>query len=184
MNKITSLIIRYLIIVLAGLGNLTFFYKIFYPLTFYLSSFVFSMLGEVENFYILKIILFNNDVAIELINACIAGSAYYLLLILVLSVPSLLILKRVSILLFSFIFLLLINVFRIVLMVLIVGTVYFESVHMLFWYILSLFFVVGIWFLCVKLFSIKEIPVYSDLKYLIEQIKKPNGNSKHKKSSN
>jgi len=183
MNKLTSLVIRYLLIVLAGLGNLVFFYKIFYPLTFYLSSFALSMFGEVSNFYGMRLILFN-ETAIELINACIAGSAYYLLFILVLSLPNLKLLKRTSILLFSFALLLVLNVIRIVLMGIIAETAYFESVHMLLWYFVSVLFVVGIWFISVRLFSIKEIPVYSDIKYLLEQTKKSKRNSKHKKSRN
>ncbi len=183
MNKVISLILRYLLIILAGLGGLIIFYKVFYPLTFFLSSFVLSMFGEVNSFYTVKLILFN-EVSIELINACIAGSAYYLLFILVLSIPDLKIAKRISILLFSFALLLLLNVLRIVLMGLIAKTIYFESVHMFFWYIVSLIFVVGIWFLSVKLFSIREIPIYSDIKYLIEHTKNPKRNSKHKKSRN
>ena len=180
MSKVVSLIIRYVLIILAGLGGLIIFYKSFYPLTFILSSYILSMFGEVNSFYTVRLILFNG-VSIELINACIAGSAYYLLFILALSVPDLKIVKRISILLFSFTLLLLLNVSRIVLMGLIAKTIYFESVHMLFWYIVSIIFVVGIWFFSVKLFSIKKIPVYSDIIYLVENTKTFKQNSKHNK---
>lgn len=176
MNKTISLFIRYLLIALAGLGNLTLFYKVFYPITFYLSSFVLSLFGQVNNFYFLHLILYN-ETAIDIVNACVAGSAYYLLLILVLSVPNLKVLKRGSVLLFSFVSLLTINVLRIVLMGLIAETRYFESVHMLFWYFISLLLVVGIWFLSVKIFSIKDIPIYSDAQYLLKQTKKSQRNS-------
>jgi len=183
MKKVLSLIVRYFLILLAGLGNLTLFYRVFTPITFYLSSFTLSLFGEVVNFYAIGIILFNQT-SIELIEACIAGSAYYLLFILVISMPNLKLLKRVSILLFSFALLLVVNVIRIVLMGLISETPYFESVHMLFWYFVSILFVVGIWFLTVKVFSIKEIPVYSDLKYLIEQTKHSKRKSKYNNSCN
>lgn len=183
MNNSLSLVFRYALILLAGLGNLFIFYRVFYLPTFYLSSFILSFFGEITNFYALGIFVFNQTV-VELINACIAGSAYYLLFILTLAIPGLMLKKRVYILVFSFCSLLILNVLRIVLMSVIAETTYFESVHMLFWYLVSLIFVVGIWFSAVKLFSIKEIPVYSDLVYLVDQIKKPKRNTEHKKSSN
>lgn len=182
MNKSLSLIVRYLLIFLAGLANLSIFYKIFYPLTFYLSSFFLSLFGEVINFYAIKLIMFNQT-AIELVNACVAGSAYYLLFILVLSTANIPFFKRISMLIFSFASLLLLNVLRILLMGLIAGTSYFESVHMLFWYVISILFVVCIWFLTVKLFSVKEIPVYSDLKYLVDKTKQSKIKGKYNKSS-
>ena len=39
----------------------------------------------------------------------------------------------------------------------------FDITHKIFWYSLSILFVVGIWFLEVKLFKIKSIPFYSDI---------------------
>jgi hypothetical protein len=69
-------------------------------------------------------------------------------------------------------------------MSLIANTSYFVSTHLLLWYFISLFFVVGIWFLVVKIFSIKDIPIYSDLVFLIEKIKNSKRNSKNKKSRN
>ncbi len=178
MDKSLSLIIRYLLIFIAGLGNLSIFYKVFYPLTFHLSAFILSLIGDVVSFYALNLIMFNQT-AIEIINACVAGSAYYLLLILILSLPNIKILRRIFIFAFAFGVLLILNVLRIVFMGLIAGTSYFESVHMLFWYFVSIVFVVGIWFLTVKLFSIKEIPIYSDLKYLLEKAKQPKRKRKH-----
>lgn len=183
MNKILSLAVRYLLVLFAGMGNLFIFYKIFYPLTFFSSYFLLSFFGDVISVYSVSLIIFNK-VSIELIDACIAGSAYYLLFILAMSLPNIKIKKRFSIIGFSFAMLLILNVIRIVIMGLIAGTVYFESVHMLFWYIVSLVFVVGIWFLSVKLFSIKEIPVYSDVIFLINQIKKSKRKTKYNKSSN
>jgi len=178
MDKTLSLILRYTLIFLAGLGNLSIFYKVFYPLTFHLSAFFLSLFGDVISFYPLKLIMFNQT-AIEIINACVAGSAYYLLLILILSLPNIKIFKRILVFILAFGSLLILNVLRIIFMGLIAGTSYFESVHMLLWYFVSIIFVVGIWFLTVKVFDIKEIPVYSDLKYLIDKTKKPKRKSKN-----
>lgn len=185
MDKTLSLIFRYAFIVLFGLGflagleNINIFYIVFYPLTFHLSAFFLSFFGNVISFYPLKLIMFNQT-AIEIINACVAGSAYYLLLILILSLPNIKILRRISLFIFTFGSLLFLNVLRIILMGLIAGTSYFESVHMLLWYFVSIIFVVGIWFLTVKLFSIKEIPVYSDLKYLIDKTNQSKRKRKNK----
>lgn len=178
MNKLLGLLIRYALIVLFGLGNLFIFYSVFYPLTFYLTGLVLDLFGKVELFYSLKIILYDTTV-VSLINACIAGSAYYLLFTLTLSIPNIKPIKRFKILGFVFTGLLVINVFRIVFMTLIANTVYFETIHMTFWYFLSLVFVVGIWFLAVKIFDIEEVPIYSDFKFLLEQTKKPKRNTKH-----
>jgi hypothetical protein len=47
----------------------------------------------------------------------------------------------------------------------------FDISHKLSWYIGSIILVVGIWFLEVKKFNIKEIPFYSDLKAMLKNIK-------------
>ncbi len=165
-----DLVVRYVLIFLAGLNGLFLFYFIFSPLTFKLSALFFSFFGSVKTFYALNLILFNQT-AIELIGACVAGSAYYLLFILAISTRNVLFKKRLLILLFTFSLLLLFNILRIVIMGLIAGSKFFDEVHMLFWYFISIFFVVCIWFLAVKIFKIKEIPVYSDVKFLLARIK-------------
>jgi exosortase/archaeosortase family protein len=165
--KILSLILRYLIIFLAGLGNLFIFYKIFTSITISLSSFSLSIISPTS--IIGNQILFNN-LAIELIPACIAGAAYYLLFILILSTPKIEIKERILFILCSSLTLLFLNVFRIFTLSLLAGSIYFDSLHILFWYATSTIFVVVIWILFVKLFNIKEIPVYSDIKYLLRSI--------------
>lgn len=181
MNKIVSIFTRYLFILIVGLGNLFLFYKLFLPLTFYSSAFLLSLFGEVSHFFGLRLIIFNS-VSIEIVNACVAGSAYYLLLILVFSVPALPALKRTVVLLSLFGSLLLFNILRIVGMALIINSTYFDFVHLFFWYVISLVFVVGIWFLAVKVFKIEGIPFYSDYKELLKEFKQSKGKKKKKKS--
>ncbi|VVB80669.1 Uncharacterised protein [uncultured archaeon] len=165
MKEIYSLIFRYVLIVLAGLGNLTLFYSIFTPLTVYSSYWLFSFLGE--TFLFGNLILFNG-VAINLVAACIAGSAYYLLFILVLSTANMSFSKRLKALVLCFVSLFVLNVIRILSMGLIIHTSYFSTIHLLFWYFLSIIFVVLIWFSTVKLLKIRSIPVVSDLVFLIK----------------
>lgn len=170
MNKLYSLFTRYILILIFGLGNLFIFYKIFYPLTFMPVNFILEMLGETKVFYTLNLILYNT-IAIDLVGACIAGAAYYLIFILVMSTGNLASLKRLKILLLSMLIFLVFNIVRIIIMVLIANKDYFTSVHMFFWYFISIIFVVLIWFLMVRLFKIKDIPVYSDLKFLLNSIR-------------
>lgn len=171
MNKdYLDLIVRYFLIFLVGLGNLFIFYKIFFTPTFQGSAYLLGFLGEVTLFTPLKLILFN-ETAINIIDACIAGSAYYLLFILVFSVRNIKFVKRFSILVFSFAIFLLFNIIRIVWMALIAGGEYFKEIHLFFWYFISIILVIGIWFLSVKLFKITSLPVYSDIKFLLKEIK-------------
>lgn len=165
LNKLIDISIRYLILIIAAIPNLWIFYFVFTPLTLHLSYFLFDIFFEaaVSNNFIIV-----NSIPIELINACIAGSAYYLLFILNFATPNVKIKKRIKILLFSFGTLLILNVIRIFLLGLIYMNFYsaFDFTHKLFWYLISIFFVVGIWFFSVKLFKMREIPFYSDLKFI------------------
>ncbi len=164
------LFIRYSILVALGFG-LEFVYRIFTPLTIYPVYWILnSLYGAV---------LVDNDaivikgVFIELIPACIAGSAYYLLLILNLSTPMDIgkRLKNIVYLIFSF---LLLNILRILAMIWIFFALYnyFNVTHRIVWYIGSTIMVVVIWFIGVYIFNIKEIPIYSDIKNIIKDIKK------------
>lgn len=111
--------------------------------------------------------------SIELIGACIAGSAYYLLLIFNLSVPDVKLKKRFKMLAFAFLAFLVINIIRIFLLSILFlsNSQWFDITHKLFWYVGSIVFVVGIWFFEVKYFKIKKIPIYSDLRFLFKKLK-------------
>lgn len=160
--------IRYLILIIVALPNLFIFYQVFAPLTIYPSFFLFKLLFDVElsgnNFII------NNSMNITLIDACIAGAAYYLLLILNLSTRNIENKKRIKLILISFLSFLILNILRIFLLGLmyIYELDYFDITHKVFWYGLSTIFVIGIWFFEVKKYKIKEIPFYSDIKYLLK----------------
>jgi hypothetical protein len=47
---------------------------------------------------------------------------------------------------------------------------YAEFAHIFFWYFGSIFMVILIWFVEVKIFRIKDIPFYTDVKYLIKNL--------------
>ncbi|MFZ1970896.1 MAG: pacearchaeosortase [Candidatus Nanoarchaeia archaeon] len=165
-------IIRYSFLVLVAIPNLWIFYTIFTPLTIYpvyLITKIFFNVSLSSN-----VILINGHIPIDMINACIAGSAYYLLLVLNISIPKIETKERVKMILFSFLLFLIVNIIRIVILILIYmsSNSSFNLIHQLFWYGLSTLFVLLIWFLEIKIFKVKDIPVYSDIKSLIKFIKK------------
>ena len=167
----SSIIIRYLLLLVASFPNLFIFYFIFTPLTIYSVYFLLNIFFDVS---IQANTIFIGDFAIEIIGACIAGSAYYLLLILNLSTPGINLKTRFKTILFGFSSLLILNILRIFFLVslLLIFPSAFDITHKIFWYFISIVFVVGIWFAVIKIFKVKQIPVYSDAKFLLKEIKK------------
>ncbi|MFH1500651.1 MAG: pacearchaeosortase [archaeon] len=168
-RKITLIFFRYLLIVLAGLSNFYIFYLIFTPLTLHPVSLVFSLFYEVE--VVGNIILLNylhQSLSIELIEACIAGAAYYLLFALNMATPMPL-KKRIYTLLFSFFAFFIVNLLRIFLLASILltyGQYIFDFTHILFWYIFSTLLVALIWIVSVRAYEIKSIPAYTDIRFI------------------
>ena len=86
-NKyIGDLAVRYGLIVLLGLGSLSLYYFLLTPPTIFVLSFILGIFTD--SFYVSNII-FLREITIEIIPACVAGSAFYLLTILNLGVPNL-----------------------------------------------------------------------------------------------
>ena len=160
---------RYLLILLLGLGDLWIFYTLFKPATIHtLVSILRIFSGEVV--LVGGRILFES-ILIEIIPACVAGAAYYLLFILVFSTPNIKIKRRLGILLLTSLAFFILNILRLLILALINKSAYFETVHLLFWYALSTIFVVLIWVFSVKFFKIKDIPIYTDVRTLIRLAK-------------
>ena len=116
-----------------------------------------------------------NGVEFEFIQACIATSAYYLLILLILTTKDIGFKKSIKMLLLGSFLILLMNVLRIILLMLIVlnlGENWFEIVHITFWYFVSSVYVFLVWIFLIKKFNVHNIPIYSEAKYLINQMKK------------
>lgn len=173
--KIFKIFLRYLLVVLIALPGLEFIYSLFTPLTVFPSFWAFSLIFENVSLSGNSIYV-GNEFILDIIKACVAGSAYYLLFALNMSVPDKSYSKRLKMLGFGFLSLLLINILRIIFL----GVLFvngsseslFEATHQAFWLIGSTVFVVGIWFAEVKIFNIKEIPVYTDIKNSLKFVKK------------
>lgn len=180
-KTVFDIVLRYGTLILIGILGVRIFYFMFASLTIYP---VYFLLKLFFNASLMNNIITINNSPIEIIGACIAGSAYYLFLILNLSTREIKLDKRVVMLLFSFLSFLLINILRIFLLsiLFVLGTSFFDITHKVFWYVGSIFFVVGIWFLSVKLYKIKKIPFYSDIIFLLKsgnKIKKTKRSKKH-----
>ncbi|MBM3233498.1 pacearchaeosortase [Candidatus Pacearchaeota archaeon] len=168
-KKLLLIFSRYIFLVLIALPNLFLFYLVFTPLTvnsvnFFLNFFYSSII------YGSKILV--NNTSIEIIQACVAGSAYYLLLLLNLSTP----MKartRIYSIIFSLLVFLLINIARIFIfsMLYLNSFAYFDITHKIFWYVVSGVIVFFVWFATIKIYKIKNIPFYTDIKYIYKLTK-------------
>jgi exosortase/archaeosortase family protein len=190
-KQVLNLIFRYFLLVLVAIPNLLLFYKIFTPLTSYT---VFWILNSTYSAKLLSLnLIFFNGIYIELIPACIAGSAYYLLLVLNLTTPMPL-KKRIKSILFLFASFFAINVIRIVVFATLIvgGFQYFDLTHNITWHAGSTILLVILWFINVKLFKIHNIPVYTDFGEMVaatrtvkkEVSKKAKSKVKKRKSKN
>ncbi len=175
-----DIVIRYFLLIITGIFNTQIFYLIFTPLTIYPVYFLLKIFFDTS---LVSDILFVNSSPIEIIGPCIAGSAYYLLLMLNLAAGDIKLKKRLGMMFFSFLSLLVINILRIFFLSILYvsGTSYFDITHKIFWYAGSTIFVVAIWFLSVKLFKVKTIPFYSDIMSLLKSGKKGKKTKRSKK---
>lgn len=165
MNKQQSLIVllRYIVLLLVAFPRLDLFYLVFTPLTVYPVFFILDLVKGAD--LVTSSLIMLEGQGIELIPACIAGSAYYLLLILNLTTPMNSI-KRIKSIFFLFASFLILNIARIILFsfLLLEGYEYFDLAHNLTWYAGSTVLVILLWFANVYIFKIREIPIYTDFK--------------------
>lgn len=188
------MLIRYGLLLVLGLGNLFIFYLIFTPLTIYpvldlISQFYDAVLlrsnptqtcdlasnlfPSLKNIACMNTTIFFKGYFASIIPACIAGAAYYLLLILNLSTPMSKKQRAKSIffLMSSFLFLNILRIFSFALLYVNKGFELFNIAHVATWYFGSTILVIFIWFINVFLLNIKSIPIYSDFKFIMNQIK-------------
>lgn len=170
-NSIQSIIIRYAILIIFSIGNLWIIYSIFSPLTTH-AAYLAIKLFFTDAFLRGDIINYSNH-SLQVISSCVAGAAYLLLLILNLSTPMKKDqrIKSISFLIISFF---IFNIIRITIFAVLFANNYssIDALHKFSWYFLSIAFVIILWFTNVKIFNIKSIPIYSDLRYLYNLAKK------------
>ena len=106
------------------------------------------------------------------IEACIATYAYYLIILLTLLTKEITLKTRIKIILIGSGLILLMNIIRIFILITITmnyGLYWFDIIHLAFWKFLSGIYVALVWILLVKIYKIKSIPIYDDIKYLYER---------------
>jgi len=167
-KDLIDLVVRYLLIVVLGLGDLFIFYYLFGPLTI---KAVISIVSLYSHVLVMQNDIVVNGVLFTFVGACIGGSAYYLLFILALSTRNVRVIDRVKAVLLSFFFLYIFNVFRIVFMIAISKQLYFDFVHWFLWYFIATAFVILDWFFISWIFGIRSVPIYSDVRYLVCSLK-------------
>ncbi|MEA2112354.1 MAG: pacearchaeosortase [Patescibacteria group bacterium] len=178
-RRILDLFIRYFLLLLAGMGNIYIFYKILTPITIQSVGAIVSLFTRTitaGNLILIK------GAIIEIVPACVAGAAFYLMFILIFSTAEVKLKKRLLSLVTAIVILFSLNILRIVFLILIVDKTYFPTTHWILWHFTSTIFVVAIWFFIVKIYKIESIPFYSDIKYIFS-LRKSGKKSKRKKKN-
>lgn len=175
-REVISLSLRYGILLVIGITNLIFldkglFYQVFTPLTVYPAYGVFSLLYDDALLFGAETIFMKGYYA-TIAPACVAGSAYYLLLILNMTTPMSL-KKRLGCVIYIFGAFLLLNLARIIIfgMLWTHGYKYFDFTHIATWYLGSTILVAVIWFSAILFFRIQEAPVITDIQTLFRDIR-------------
>ena len=161
-----TLIVRYVILVALGFG-VQLFYLAFSPLTVYPVFGIISLAYDNVALLSGNLLFFGNSFYAQIIPACVAGAAYFLLLILNLTTP-MRAGKRIKSLVFLFVTFLVLNIIRIAVFAALLssGYQYFDLTHKMVLYFGSTILVVIIWFVNVLIFKIRGIPIYTDFKNL------------------
>ena len=168
--NLKSLFARYIIALVLFL-LISYVYLILTPITLFSSVFLLETFYDVDVYYLENLFVINDNI-FELVPACVAGSAFILLISLNLLTPMSK-KNRVNSLIFLVLSLFVLNVIRISVFasLYIQNFTYFDFTHYAFWYFGSTALVVILWFTSVYIFKIKDIPLYTDIKLLIEEIK-------------
>ena len=172
--SLKGLFTRYIIAILLFL-LIDFIYVILKMPTLFLSTLILDIFYNVDVYYLSSLFVINDN-NFELVEACIAGSAFVLLVALNL-VTSMDWKTRIKSLAFLLLSLFVLNVIRIsAFATLYVNEfTYFDFTHYAFWYFGSTILVVLLWFSAVRIFNISSIPLYTDIRLLIQEIR---GNKK------
>lgn len=171
MKYLCKLTVRIVLALLVAILNTKLIYLIFSKLTFYLtylSLFFYKPMIFESN------LLVNNE-SLKFVPACTAGSAYVLLILLILLTKDIGFKKRIYMFLLGSFLILVANVMRLDLLIIIFISYskdLFSSLHMFFWKVLSSIYVALVWIFLVYRFKVKDIPVYSDILYLTKSLKR------------
>lgn len=143
------------------------FYTVFSPLTLYPSYWLLSLWYDAT---LVGSRIITPDYFLNFVDACIAGSAYFLLALLILFTDKIRFRERLYMFLLGSLMILSFNVLRIEILFYILfnyGANIFQSIHLIFWKFLSTIFVFLTWIFLIKKFRVKAVPVFSDYKRIL-----------------
>ncbi len=151
--------------------NYNLFLKILTPLTIY-PSYLFIKLIDSPT-------LTNNTIIISTHSliftpACIASSAYLLITLLTLLTRKINFKKTIKVLLTGYALILAGNLLRIFILAIILIKIdqnLFHIIHLTFWEFISTIYVALTWIILTKIYKIKTIPVYSDISFLVNNLR-------------
>ena len=169
MNENKKMFLRYSFLIITGF-LIGYLYDIFRPLTLYPVYYGFKILGY--NPLILNGNIHIGYQELVFVNACIAASAYYLFLVLVLSTKGLTFEEILKIYGIGVISILFVNILRIIGMGIILIRFeenLFETWHMILWRFVATFFIAFLWIYLSRKFLINNIPFYTDFEYLLNK---------------
>ena len=150
------------------------FYYAFLFLTMAFPYIILKILKYDVQFLLSGGILMVGGTQIQFVEACMATTAYYLLALLILTTKDIGLKKSIKMFLIGSLLIFTMNLLRITLLVMVVvnmGLDWFNAIHMIFWYIVSTFYVLLVWIFLIRFYKVKNIPVYSDVKYLLNELK-------------
>jgi exosortase/archaeosortase family protein len=167
-RELFGLLVRYAFLLVLGVF-IWLIYSIVTPITIHLSYLLINLFFDSS---IVGNVILAEGIKFIIISPCVAGAAYYLILILNLSTP-MPASKRAKSLAFALIGFLILNSIRILAFVALAINQfqYFDLAHKWTWYIGSTILIVLIWFLSAWIFNIESIPFYSDIKNIAQDIK-------------
>ena len=165
-----ELALRLLTAFAVGIGY-QWFYLVLSPLTLHLSYFFFSL------FHPLSALAGNTietaTASFEFIPACVATAAYVLLAFLILLTKDISPAERLQMFVYGSLGILAFNILRIELLLFTYFRLNasFDALHLFVWKFMSTAFVVILWLVLARIYRIKSVPVYSDVKYILGLIR-------------
>ncbi|HIH15004.1 MAG: hypothetical protein QT08_C0003G0011 [archaeon GW2011_AR17] len=163
-----SLFFRYSFALLVAFSSSLFSFFLL-PLTFFSSSFLLALFYDVQRD---GLQLLFSGITFSFIPACAATLAYVLLLEFILLTRGISFFTGMKMFFLGSAFIFSLNILRIFFLVFIYlkyGENYFDAVHILFWHLISSIFVAFVWIFLVELYTIKSIPLWSDIQEIVKK---------------
>lgn len=165
MKYVPSLIIRITLTFIIFLLPINLFYLIWFKPTLLATSLVFTSYSP----EIIQDSLIIGNYQLQLISACISTTAYYLLVLLILTTKDISFKKRIYLFIFGSLLIFIGNLIRIDILIILLlknKTNWAQTLHMFFWKVISSIYVLLVWIFLTRKMDIESIPIYSDIKHL------------------